>query len=359
MKGDRSAVCGGTWARFWSGPAKLLALLPMAPMALMAGMFSMGVYAQQPAGSATHSPGNQAGNVNWPLERVRIMVGFAPGGIADTVARLVAQKMAERLSQPVLVENRGGAGGSLAARAVASASDGHTILAITTAIAINATLQKDAGYDPLRDFVTVSIAASTPELFAVPVVHPARNLRELVAQGKARGVSYSSAGVGSGSHLAAEYLLRSLAGSNAVHVPFQGGAPAITAAIGAQVDMVATSMPPAVPHVRSGKLRALAVASNRRVPALPEVPTVVEVGFADFEAQSWVGFFMPVRTPREVVLKNNALINDALRQPEVRERLAAIGFDVVGGSAEDNAEYLRREVARWSRIVQVTGASAN
>lgn len=324
-------------------------------VALLLGLSPALVQGQQQGGAVSAG----ASGLAWPTERVRMVVGFAPGGIADTVSRLVAQKMAERLAQPVLVENRGGAGGSLATRAVASASDGHTLLAITTAFAINATLQKDAGYDPLRDFVTISIAASTPELFAVPAAHPARNLREFLSQGKTRGVSYSSAGVGSGSHLAADYLLRSIAGLNAVHVPFQGGAPAITAAIGSQVDMVTTSMPPAVPHVRSGKLRALAVASARRSPALADVPTLVESGFADFEAQSWVGFFMPVKTPREVVQKNNALINEALRQPDVRERLTAIGFDVVGGSAEENADYLRREVARWSRMVQLTGASAN
>jgi tripartite-type tricarboxylate transporter receptor subunit TctC len=288
-----------------------------------------------------------------------VLVGFAPGGIADIVARLMGQKIADRLGQPVVVDNRAGAGGSLAARAVAQSNDGHTVLAITTALAINATLQKDAGYDPLRDFVPVSIAAATPEVFAVSAANPARTLQDYIRLGKGRALSYSTAGVGSSSHLAGQYLLASLAGLDDTHVPFQGGAPAVTAVVGGQVDLVVTSLPAAITQVRAGRLRALAVSSPRRVAALSEVPTVAESGFADYEALGWVGFFMPAKTPREVVQKLNGLINEALHQPDVRERLAGIGFEPVGGSPEENLAYLRAEVARWRRMVQVTGVSAD
>jgi tripartite-type tricarboxylate transporter receptor subunit TctC len=273
---------------------------------------------------------------------------------------MVSQKLADRFGQPFVVENRGGAGGNVAAKQVmAAAPDGYTLLVTTAAIAINASLRKDAGFDPLADFVPVAITASTPGLI---VVHPsvtAANLQEYLQAMKGKRLTYATAGVGSSSHLAGEYLFRTLAGMDATHIPYQGGAPAVTAALSQQVDALSISMPTPLPHVRQGRLKALAVASLTRVAALPDVPTIAESGFPGFEERSWVAFFAPAKTSPEVVAQLNAAINDALAQPDVRERLNGFGFEPHGGSAPEFAAYLRSEVDKWARIVKATGITAN
>jgi tripartite-type tricarboxylate transporter receptor subunit TctC len=296
----------------------------------------------------------------YPVKPVRVTVAFAAGGIADGVGRMVSQKLADRFGQPFVVENRGGAGGNVAAKQVmAAAPDGYTLLVTTAAIAINASLRKDAGFEPLADFVPVAITASTPGLI---VVHPsvtAANLQEYLQAMKGKRLTYATAGVGSSSHLAGEYLFRTLAGMDATHIPYQGGAPAVTAALSQQVDALSISMPTPLPHVRQGRLKALAVASLTRVAALPDVPTIAESGFPGFEERSWVAFFAPAKTSPEVVAQLNAAINDALAQPDVRERLNGLGFEPHGGSAPEFAAYLRSEVDKWARIVKATGITAN
>ena len=282
---------------------------------------------------------------------VRFVVAFAPGGIADTVARVVAQKVSEQIGRPVIVENRGGAAGNLAARAVAAAApDGSAFLVHTAAFAINPSLYRSAGYDP-KDFVPVALIASTPEVLAVHPTHRFAGLKEFVQVQKGRPVSYSTAGVGSSSHLTGEYLLRHLAGLDAVHVPYQGGAPAVTAALGNQVTLVITSMPTAVPQIRQGKLHAVAVTSANRTAALPEVPTAIEAGY-QLESLSWVGVLAPPGTKPDVAGRMNAEITQAMRQREVRERLEGIGFDPMPGGAEDFAGFLRSEVEKWARLVR-------
>jgi tripartite-type tricarboxylate transporter receptor subunit TctC len=299
----------------------------------------------------------------WPSRPVRVVVAFAPGGIADTVARLVSQKAAERLGQPVLVENRGGAGGNIATRFVAQAApDGYTVLANTAAMAVNMSLYRNPGYDALADFAPVAVAASSPEMIAVGANVQAATLAALVRAAKeTRGgrLNYATAGIGSSSHLIGEYLFRSLAGLDATHVPFQGGAPAVTAVVSGQVEVLSITMPTAVPHVKQGRLRGLAVASSKRVPSLPEVPTLAEAGYPDVEARSWVAFFAPAKTPGDVVQRLAGEVNDAIRQPDVRERLAATGFEPEGGSSAEFGAYLRREVEKWGRIVKATGVSAD
>jgi tripartite-type tricarboxylate transporter receptor subunit TctC len=306
----------------------------------------------------TGAPAAQA--QTYPAKPVRVTVAFAAGGIADGVGRMVSQKLADRFGQPFVVENRGGAGGNVAAKQVmAAAPDGYTLLVTTAAISINASLHKDAGFDPLTDFVPVAITASTPGLI---VVHPsvsAANLKEYLQAMKGKRLTYATAGVGSSSHLAGEYLFRTLAGMDATHIPYQGGAPAVTAALSQQVDALSISMPTPLPHVKQGKLKALAVASLTRVAALPDVPTVAESGFPDFEERSWVAFFAPAKTSPEVVAQLNAAINDALRQPDVRDRLNALGFEPHGGSPQEFSAYLRKEVDKWARIVKATGMTAN
>jgi tripartite-type tricarboxylate transporter receptor subunit TctC len=295
----------------------------------------------------------------YPTKPVRVVVAFAPGGFADGVARLVGQKLAERLGQPVVIDNRGGAGGNIAARLVAAApSDGYTLLVNTAAMSINVSLYKNPGYQ-FSEFVPVALTGSTPGLFAVHASNPAGSLQDLIRSAKAKGLNYATAGVGSSSHLAGDYLFRSLAGLNATHVPYQGGGPAVAAALASQVEVLSLSMPPVVPHIKGGRLKGLAVSSLKRVAALPDVPTVTEGGFANFEERSWVGYFAPAGTPAGVVKRLNDEINQALGMADVRARLDALGLEPQPGTAAEFAAYVRAEVAKWAKIVKTTGITAD
>ncbi|HVL36837.1 MAG TPA: tripartite tricarboxylate transporter substrate-binding protein [Burkholderiales bacterium] len=290
----------------------------------------------------------------YPSKPIRVVVAFAAGGFADTIARLVGHRLAERVGQPVVVENRGGAGGNIAARAVAAApADGYTLLVHTAAIAINPSLYRSPGFDLAADLVPVANTGSTPGVFVVHASNPAHSLQELLRSG--RRITFSSAGVGTSSHLAGEYFFKVLARAEAEHVPFQGGAPALTAVLSGTVEVLSTSMPPVVPHLRKGSLKVLSVSSLARVAALPDVPTVGEAGFADFEERSWVGFFAPARTPGAVVERLNAEIRAVAGLPEVLERFSALGMDPHPMSSPEFAAYVRREVAKWATVVRATG----
>jgi tripartite-type tricarboxylate transporter receptor subunit TctC len=296
----------------------------------------------------------------YPTKPVRVVVAFAVGGFADGVARLVGQKLSERLGQPVVADNRGGAGGNIASRIVAAApSDGYTLLVNTAAISINASLYRNPGFDIYKDFVPVALTGSTPGLFAVHASNPAGSLQDLIRSAKGKNLNYATAGVGSSSHLAGDYLLRSLAGLNATHVPFQGGGPATAAALANQVEVLSLSMPPVVPHIKSGRLKGLAISSLSRVAALPDVPTVTEAGFPRFEERSWVGYFAPAKTPAAIVKKLNGEINPILDLADVRARLDAMGLETKPGSPEAFAAYLKAEVAKWAKIVKTTGITAD
>jgi tripartite-type tricarboxylate transporter receptor subunit TctC len=292
----------------------------------------------------------------YPAKPVRTIVAFSAGGFADTIARLVGQKLSERLGQPVLVENRGGAGGNIAARAVvAAAPDGYTLLVHTAAIAINPSLYKSQGFDLMKDLAPIANTGSTPGVFVVNASNGANTLQELIRSHKGKRITFSSAGVGTSSHLAGEYFFKVLAGVDAEHVPFQGGAPALTAVLSNNVDVLSTSMPPVVPHVKKGTLKVLGISSLTRVSALPDVPTLAEAGFRDFEERSWVGFFAPAKTPGEIVHRLNGEINQVIALPDIRERFASLGMEPHPGSAADFAAYVRKEVAKWALIVKATG----
>jgi tripartite-type tricarboxylate transporter receptor subunit TctC len=313
--------------------------------------FAIAVSVLSPLASAQQS---------YPTKPVRVVVAFAVGGFADGVARLVGLKLSERLGQPVVVDNRGGAGGNIATRIVAAAPpDGYTLLVNTAAISINASLYKNPGFDIYKDFVPVALTGSTPGLFAVHASNPAGSLQDLIRSAKGKSLNYATAGVGSSSHLAGDYLLRSLAGLNATHVPFQGGGPATAAALANQVEVLSLSMPPVVPHIKSGRLKGLAISSLTRVAALPDVPTVTEGGFPGFEERSWVGYFAPAKTPAAIVKKLNAEINPILALADVKARLDAMGLETKPGSPEAFAAYLRTEVAKWAKIVKTTGITAD
>ena len=296
----------------------------------------------------------------YPAKPVHFVVGFAAGGFADTVGRLVGSKVAERIGQPVVVENRGGAGGSIASKYVAStAPDGYVILVNTAAMAINASMQKDPGFNALADFTPVMITASAPEVLAVNATSPANSLSDLVKEHKGRQLTFAHSGIGTSSHLIGEYLIKRLAGADSVHVPFQGGAPAVTATLSGQVSAIVLTLPPMLPHIRSGKLRALAVASKSRIAALPNVPTVAEAGYPELDAGSWVGFFAPAKTSPEIVARLNAVMNEVIALPEVRERFTNLAVDATGGSPAELSAMFRAQVQNWATVVKTTGITAN
>jgi tripartite-type tricarboxylate transporter receptor subunit TctC len=300
-------------------------------------------------------PGGASAEASFPSKPVRFVVAFSPGGIADTIARSVGLKMSERVGQPVIVENRSGAGGALAAKVVAQAQpDGYTVLVTTTAIAVNAAASKDA-VDPVSQLAPVAIGASTPTIFAVHGSVKARNLMEFVRGAKGGRFTYSSAGIGTTQHLTGEYVFRAVPGLDPTHVPFQGGSPVNTAVVAGQVDVASTTLPTASAYIRQGTMRAIAVAAHARMPLLPDVPTLAESGFPDFEDRSWIAFFAPAGTPAPAVAVLNDEINAALRRPDVRERLATIGLDAQTMSPREFADYVKSEIAKWAEIIRATG----
>jgi tripartite-type tricarboxylate transporter receptor subunit TctC len=294
---------------------------------------------------------------DYPVKPIRMVIAFGPGGIADTIGRLVGQKLSDRFAQPVIGDNRPGAGGAVAARIVAGATpNGYTLLVTTTAVAVNATAVKDA-VDPRTQLVPVAIAATAPTIFVVHRSVTARSLLDYLRVTKKGRFNYGTAGVGTTEHLTSEYLFRALPGLEATHVPYQGGAAPVTAVVAQQVDMATTTIPTAFNFIKQGALRVMAVASHKRVPALPDVPTLAEAGFADFENASWIAFFAPAKSPAVAVRKLNAEINNALRQPDVTARLTALGFDIQTRAQPDFAAYVRSEVGKWMKVIQDTGIS--
>jgi tripartite-type tricarboxylate transporter receptor subunit TctC len=291
----------------------------------------------------------------YPNKPVRVVVAFAAGGFADGTTRQITLRMSEKLGQQFVVDNRGGAGGNVGAKIVAEATpDGYTLLTHTAASGINVTLYKNVGFDLLKDLAPVANTVSVAGLFTVLANHPAKDLKDLIQNAKGRRVTYATAGVGTSSHIAADYLLRVLAKIDAVHVPFKGGGPAVVALLGNQVEVMNTSAA-AVPHVRAGRMKALAVASLTRIESMPNVPTVAEMGYPGFEERSWVGFFVPAKTPAAVIKILNQEVNNALKNPDVAGYFKKLDMDMHPGSPEDFRRYLQAEVAKWSKMISTTG----
>jgi tripartite-type tricarboxylate transporter receptor subunit TctC len=291
----------------------------------------------------------------YPSQTINVYVAFAAGGIADTLGRLVATKLAERTKQSVVVENRGGAGGNLAARAVATAKpDGYTLLATTSALAVNDTASANKGYET-NDLRPVAFVAFSPDVVAINPENPAKDLKQLIANSKQKPFNYGSAGVGTGPHIGAEYFFKEVAKANAVHVPFTGGAPAVTAALGNHVDGIVLTLPTVTPHIVAGKLRGVGLAGAKRNAAVPDVPTYAEMGFGNVVSGSWVGFFAPAKTPDAVVAKLNAEINALMREPDSQQKLAAIGFEPLEKSTGEIDAYFKDEVATWGKMVKAAG----
>jgi len=300
-----------------------------------------------------------AGADVYPSKPIRFVVAFPPGGGTDLVARTIAPRLAERLAQQVVVDNRPGAGGNLGTEIVAkSAPDGYTMLMGSVGpLAINASLFARMPFDPLKDLAPVTLAASTPNVLVVHPSLPVTTVRDLIALAKARpgAINFASSGQGTPAQLAGE-LFNSMAGVKMVHVPYKGSAPALADLLGGQVQVMFSTLPPALPHVTAGRLRALAVASLRRSPAAPGLPTLDETALPGFEATTWHGVMVPAGTSNAVVAKLHHDIVAVLRMPDVAERLSSQGAEAIGSSPEEFGSYIRSETAKWAKVVRQSGA---
>jgi len=287
----------------------------------------------------------------YPAKSIRFLVGYAPGGGTDIMARTVAAKLTDSLGQQVIVDNRPGANANLAAEIASKATpDGYTVMFISVSHAISKPLYKKLGYDLLRDFVPLVNIASVPMFVVVNPKQPQKNLAELITSAKSGAINYASSGDGSPEHIAAE-LLKSMAKINMTHVPYKGGGPSAIALISGEVQLGFNTSPVAVPHIKSGRMRALAVTSAKRNPALPDVPTVDEAGVKGYDMIVWYGAIVPKGTPASAINRLNTDINKALKLPDVQQRLAALGADPLGGSAADFGAYIKTEIAKYTKVV--------
>ncbi len=299
---------------------------------------------------------------DFPNRPIKLIVPFPAGGPNDIIARVVGQKMSELLGQPVVVDNRAGAGGVLGTDAAArSPADGYTIaLTSAGALAIASSLQDKVPYDSTKDLIPITLVAKVPELLVVASGVPAKSLAELLALAKSKPgkFNFASTGIGSMPHLASE-LFKISTGLDIVHVPYSGAAPAVKDLLGGQVDMIFADIPVLLPHVQAGSLRALAVGSKARAPVLPDVPTLAELGLPQVEAENWYGMVAPAKTPAAIIAKLHAVIIESLRAPEVKEKLTAQGAVLVGNTPEEFTAYIKNETAKWAKLVQSSGAKAN
>jgi tripartite-type tricarboxylate transporter receptor subunit TctC len=297
----------------------------------------------------------------YPSKPVRFILPFPPGGGTDTLGRVIGQKLGELLGQQVVMDNRPGAGANLGAEIAAkSPPDGYTIFMGNVAHTINASLYSKLNYDLVKDFATVTMLASTPNILVVHPSLPVKSVKELVALAKARPgqLDYASSGGGSSSHLAAE-LFNNMAGVKMTHVPYKGGGPAVVALISGQVSVGFATTPSVMPHVKSNKLRGLAVTSARRLPLAPDLQTISEAGVSGYEAVTWYGLLVPAGTPKEVITRLHAEAVKTLGLPDIRKRLDASGFEAIGNTPEEYAAYTRNEIDKWAKVIKASGARAD
>jgi tripartite-type tricarboxylate transporter receptor subunit TctC len=299
---------------------------------------------------------------DYPTKPITLMIGFAPGGPSDVMARILTRKMEEILKQPFVIENRAGAGGGLAGTAVARAApDGYTVLLATgSLLAINVSLYKNLGYDPEKDFEPISvIGTQTNVLYTHPSV-PAKSLAELIAHAKDNPgkLSFGSGGNGTPAHLAGE-LLKIEAKLDITHVPFRGTGPALQAVIGGHVPMAYNPPSPLIPHIQSGAIRPIAITTLKRTAVLPEVPTIAESGFPGFEATTWHALVAPAGTPKDVIAALHQATAATVNDPAVRKSLTDLGVDVVGGTPEELRAYLKSEIPKWAAVVKASGAKVD
>ena len=298
----------------------------------------------------------------WPTRPIRFIVPFAPGGGGDVVGRIIGQRMSDQLGKPLVIDNRAGGGGTLGCELAAKAApDGYTLLLGNVGpIAVGPALYPKLAYDPVRDFAPVTMIASFPNLLVANPGLPFKTVPELVAYAKSRPgtLNFASAGAGTSTHLAGE-LFKSVAGIDVVHVPYKGGAAAMTDIIAGQVAYYFGTMPSLMPLAKAGKLRALAVTSLTRSPAAPEVPTIAESGYPKFETAAWYGLMFPTGTPREIVARTNAATMVVLALPDIRERLVHEGSEPLGSTPAQFGAYIKAEIAKWSAVVKAANLRAD
>ena len=288
----------------------------------------------------------------WPSQPVKLVVAFAPGGPADLIARILGQKLNEQWKQPVVIENRGGAGGNIAAGATAKAEpNGYTVLVTTSAFAVNPSLSSKAGYNP-ADFSTAIVAATTPNLIVGAPNLKAKTLRDVIEASKTENYTYGTAGVGTTPHLSAEKIFRLNAKVTIVHAPFTGAGPALNSVMGGHTALASVALPAAMELVKGGQVKALAVTSKDRMMSLPGVPTARELGLSDDEDATWVAFMVPAQTPPAVVEKLNDDINTALADAGVREQFERIGFSAIGGTSAESQGYAKSKITKWGENIR-------
>jgi tripartite-type tricarboxylate transporter receptor subunit TctC len=299
----------------------------------------------------------QSASQPYPNKPIRMLVAFPPGGPVDIIARLVGPKMADSLGQPVIVENKVGASGNVATTEVArSAPDGYTILAHSSAYAVNPSLFSNAGYDPVKDLVAIAVAAQQANIVLVNSSVPAKTLDDLKNAMAKDKLAFASPGAGTTPHLTAENLFHVRWKADVTHVPFKGAGPAVTGLLSSQppIGCMAGSAP--MVHIKSGKFRALAVSSAKRLAQLPDVPTLNELGYTGMEDYTWVGIFAPAGTPPDIAQKLNDAVLKAVQSPDVRERLDALAFEATASPLKQTSDYVKSEVQKWSSVVKATGA---
>lgn len=308
--------------------------------------------------AAALSPTQALAQGAYPNKPVRFVVPYPPGGGTDVIARIVQGKLQEQLGQTIVIENRGGGGGSLGTDVVAkSPSDGYTVLFTLSSHTINPAIFPKLPFDTERDFESVGIVASLPQILVAHPSFEANTVQELIALAKKKPLQFASVGNGSPSHLAGE-LLNLRAGLSITHIPYRGGGPAVTDVIGGQVPMLWVSIPAAAQFVKTGKLKALAVSTVKRSAAFPNVPTMQEAGVADFEVDSWYAMFVPAKTPKPFIERLNKAMNAAIADPEVKEKLLAQGSEGVGGNPELLTRTVKAELAKWAKLTKEANIKA-
>ena len=294
----------------------------------------------------------------YPVKPIRLVVPYPPGGGTDIIGRVVAQKLTDAFAQQVVVDNRGGAAGIIGTEIVShSPADGYTLLMAPTSHVINPSIYSKLPYDTAKDFAPITLAASATIVLATTPSIPVKSVKELIAYAKTKPgeLNFGSAGNGTVFHLAGE-LFKRQAGIEMVHVPFKGGAPTIASLAGGQISAAFETMLALAPHIKSGRVRGLAVTSAQRSSVMPDLPTTMELGFPAIVADNWYGFYAPAGTPRPIITKLNATIVNSLRQPEVKERFQGLGTEVIGTTPEQLGEYVQKEMAKWSRTAKQAGA---
>ena len=297
----------------------------------------------------------------WPSRSLRFILPFPPGGGTDILGRLIAERMTASLGQPVVTENRGGAGGNVGAEAAArSAPDGYTIVLVAPSLAISTSLYSKLSYDPVKDFAPISLVATVPNVMVTHPSVPAGTLAEFIrlAKTKPGEMNFGSGGSGTSNHLAGE-LFNIVAGVKLVHVPYKGVNLAMNDVLSGQIHLVVIGVPAAAPHIKAGKLRALALVAPQRAAALPEVPTVAEAGLPNFEVTTWYGILAPAGTPKTIVTRLNADLVKIMHSSDLKERLAAMATDPATSTPEEFADYIKREIAKWAEVVRQAGLKAD